>query len=309
MLPDFNRLKVFFHIYSSQSIVAAAARLNITPSAISQSLNKLEAEIGIPLFTRLHKRLVPTLAGTRLFEIVDPFVKNLDTGLPSIRRAREKPHGVLRLGAPVEFGKHYFPSIFARFRKRYPEVIFNMKLGPPDVLLPMTREGKLDFAIVDVFLTQEKFQNYLGIYSIEPLVSEELLLACSREYHNLKIMDNYSFDNLKSKEFISYQAHSLDIKKWFRHHFGRFGKDINVVLSVGDLHAVISGIKNSMGLGIVSSHLVWDEINSGEIVPVSTGHEEIINQISLVQFQDKIPNITEKSFLLFLKKELSTLKF
>ena len=89
----------------------AAARDSLR--AAEAESNKLEAEIDTPLFTRLHKKLVPTLAGTRLFAIVEPFVKELEVGIPAIKRAREEPHGLLRIGAPVEFGKQYFPSIFA----------------------------------------------------------------------------------------------------------------------------------------------------------------------------------------------------
>ena len=57
MLPDFNRLKVFYHIYRTGSVVAAADELCLTQSGVSQHLQKLENEIGMPLFTRLHKNL------------------------------------------------------------------------------------------------------------------------------------------------------------------------------------------------------------------------------------------------------------
>ncbi|MBI9090927.1 MAG: LysR family transcriptional regulator [Desulfobacterium sp.] len=304
MLPDFNRLKVFFHVFSNQSIVAAAAELNITQSAISQSIHKLEAEIDTPLFTRLHKRLVPTLAGTRLFAIVEPFVKELEIGIPAIKRAREEPHGLLRIGAPVEFGKQYFPLIFAQFREQHPEVIFDLKLDSPDVLLSLTGEGELDFAFVDVFLTQEKFRDDMGIYSMEPLIDEEVIMACSREYHDKHIGHDHSFDNLRSKAFISCQTHGLDLKKWFKHHFERSEKNLNIILSVDNHHAVISALKSSMGLGVVASHLVWDGIQSGRIVPITTGQNEVINRISLVQLQEKVPNLTEKSFLAFFKNRL-----
>ncbi|RLE03892.1 MAG: LysR family transcriptional regulator, partial [Bacteroidetes bacterium] len=62
MLPDFNRLKVFYYIYSLKSIAAAARQLHISQPAVSQHLKKLEAEINTSLFVRLHKRMVPTSA-------------------------------------------------------------------------------------------------------------------------------------------------------------------------------------------------------------------------------------------------------
>lgn len=81
MLPDFNRLKVFYHIYRSGSVVAAADELHLTRSGVSQHLQKLENEIGVPLFTRLHKKLLPANGADKLFDIVSPFVDNLSVGV------------------------------------------------------------------------------------------------------------------------------------------------------------------------------------------------------------------------------------
>ena len=49
---DFNRIKVFYYIFSNQSVAKAARELNITQSAVSQQLKKLELEIKTRLFTR-----------------------------------------------------------------------------------------------------------------------------------------------------------------------------------------------------------------------------------------------------------------
>ena len=67
MLPDFNRLRVFFHVHQARSVGAAAAALHVTQSAVSQSLAKLEAELGAQLFVRRHRAIVATAAGEALF--------------------------------------------------------------------------------------------------------------------------------------------------------------------------------------------------------------------------------------------------
>ena len=74
MLRNLDRLKVFYHVFARGSVISAAKNLNVSQSAVSQSLQKLESEIKSPLFTRLHKQLVPTAAGERLFAIVKPFI-------------------------------------------------------------------------------------------------------------------------------------------------------------------------------------------------------------------------------------------
>ena len=304
MIPDFNRLKVFYYIYANQSVVGAAKELNITQSAISQHLKKLEDEMRIQLFTRLHKRLVPTAEAERLFGILQPFFLELETGLRSIKQAKIKPSGILRIGAPAEFGKAYFPGIFASFRNKYPDVTFSLKLGDPSILLPMVSQGQLDFALVDVFLAQNPVFTGLGIYSIEPIFEEEMILACSAEYCDTVLKHDFSFENLISKEYISFLTNAVGLKSWFRHHFGKSSVKPNVVMTVDSVQAAISGIKHHMGMGIIVSHLVYDDIKSGEIIPITTDKKDIINQISLVQLQDKIPSLTDKTFQSHFKSEM-----
>lgn len=304
MLPDFNRLKVFYYIFLQTSVAGAAKELNITPSAVSQSLNKLEEELKSPLFTRLHKKLVPTLAGIELFQIVQPFIKQLEQGIEGIVKRRQIPSGILNIGAPIEFGKFYFPGLFAAFRKLYTDVIFSMKLGDPARIFPLINSGELDFGLVDVFLTKEQISKDFGNYSIEPLIDEEVIMACSKEYYDREIQNDHSFKNLVKKEFISYQKSSLPLINWFKHHFNKYSVDLNRVMTVDSHQAVISGIKSHIGLGVIAAHIVSREIKKSQIIPIRTDIKDIINKISLVQLQDKIPTLTEKTFINFLKKDI-----
>ena len=304
MLPDLNRLKVFYHIYASRSVVEAGRQLSITQSAVSQQLKKLEGELKTRLFTRLHKRLVPTPQADSLNEVLVPFSMQLEQCVRSIQEGRERPSGNLRVGAPVEFGKTYFPAIIASFRREFPEVTFSLSLGDPAELIPMLSRGELDFAMVDVFLTQNPILGDLSIYSIRRIVNEEVILAGSRSYCEQTLERDFSLDNLLAKDFITYRHDALALKNWFRHHFKLLSPKIRIVLTVDSLQAVISAIEHDLGLGIVASHLVYDQIQAGDIVPIATGQPEIVNRISLVQLQDKVPGLTEKTFLRHMMREI-----
>ncbi len=304
MLPDFNRLKVFYYVFSGKSVGKAADELNITPSAVSQSLAKLEAELKVALFTRLHKRIVPTSAGDHLFSILEPFMADLEKGIKDIRQAKQKPSGILKIGSPIEFGKSYFPRMIAVFREKYPEVIFSLKLGDPSVIFPMIKSGELDFGLVDAFLTKEQIMGDFGIYSVEPIIEEEVILGCSKAYYDKEIQGDHSFEHLVKKEFISYEKSSLTLRNWFKYHFHKFSLDLNRVLTVDSHQAVISGIKNSLGLGVIAAHIVSRDIRKGLIVPIRTHKKDVINKISIVLLQDKVPNLTEKTFITAFKDDI-----
>lgn len=304
MLPDLNRLKVFYFIFAYKSIAMAAKELHITASAVSQALSKLEAELTVLLFTRLHRKLIPTSAGKALFQLVAPFIRDLEASIGKIIQSKQVPSGMLRIGAPIEFGKSYFPGVFAAFRRTYPEVVFTMKLGDPSEIFSMISSGELDFGLVDMFFIRDREAWDLGIYSSEPLVEERVILACSKAYYDREIKGDHSFENLVSKEFISYQKTSLTLRTWFKYHFNRFSIDLNRVMTVDSHQAVINGILNHVGMGIVAAHIVGNAIDKGQIIPVATQKKDVINKISLVQLQDKVPSLTEKTFIRFLKSDI-----
>ena len=301
MLPDFNRLKVFYYIYAENSIVAASRLLHLTQPAVSQQLRKLEHELQAPLFIRLHKKLVPTEAAKRLFALVQPFVDNLQGEIEDIAQPLDRPAGILRIGAPREFGKEYLPLLAHSFRQNYPDVRFRFSFDENVPLLNRLKNGDLDFVLFDFFMPQAQFDTP-QLFSIDPLVDEELILACSWDYYQREIEGDHSFVKLAGKSFISDEDELVFLQHWFRHHFRKVPAKLNVVMTTNSHEALISGLRLGMGLGLTSTHLVYEDLTAGRIVPITTGRKNSISWIALVQLQDKVPSLTEKSFISHLRQ-------
>jgi DNA-binding transcriptional LysR family regulator len=297
MLPDFNRLKVFYFVYHHGSTAMAAKKLHVTQPAVSQHLKKLEAEIGARLFTRMHKGLAPTSAGETLYGIVKPFMDNIERNIEQIQMAHEGPRGRLRIGAPVEFGEKVLPGICARFRKQHPHVSFHLEMGHPRILLPLVKEGRLDLAFADIFSQKGIHSRELSLFEIQPVTDEKLVMVCSRSYHDQYIRGDYSLENLKERDFVAYQEHAPAIRSWFRHHFDKIAIHPHIIISVESVRSVITFVRHHMGLGIVPYHFIDHLLVKGELILIPGSKTEIINRISLVQLQDKVPTILEKRFL------------
>ena len=296
MLPDLNRLKVFYYIFRNGSVVTAARELNLTQPAVSQQLQKLEAELRVPLFTRLHKKLVPTTAGIKLFQLAEPFITRLEQEIPYLRQPLERPSGLLRIGAPREFGKEYLPRFCHQFRHLYPDVQFRLKFKESVPLLTMIQEGDLDFALVDVYFNKGELPGFPDIFSMDPLLKEVMILTCAKDYAEQYIKGDHSFASLLKREFITDEDDPSILDLWFRHHFKKIPDNLDIVMTLDSHEALISGIKLGMGLGVATAHLMWEELLSGELVPIRTKAADMVNMISLVQLQDKVPTLTEKTF-------------
>ncbi len=301
---DLNRLRFFYFVYRERSVSHAAQQLHVTPSAVSQQLHKLENEIGVHLFTRLHKRLAPTAEGERLHTLIKPVFDQLVSGLQEIQNSRSAVSGMIRIGAPTELGKQYFPGMIAAFRKQYQNTRFSLILGNTEKILEMLKEGKLDSAVIDLFLQQEQYFNELGIFHIEPLVDETIILACSKRYYEQHLVNDLSMENLLEQPFISYDSSSRAVMGWFKHHYDRKGVSVNTVLMVDSVQAVVESVKSDIGLGVVTRNSIMQPEGEDDFVTITSGRDEIVNKISLVQLQDKIPTYTEKKFHSHLKEFL-----
>ncbi|TKB06165.1 LysR family transcriptional regulator [Desulforhopalus sp. IMCC35007] len=303
MLPDFNRLKVFYHIYNEQSSTAAARQLHITQSGVSQHLKKLEEEMQAVLFTRVKRRLVPTAAGIKLYEIVKGFMVELEYGVQTIHETTERPAGLLRIGAPSEFGKNYIPLIFASFKRAYPDVSLYLELGDPKHLFSMVAEGNLDFAYIDILPIFIDTPGGVSSYTIDTVVCEEFVLACSERYYNRYIVKP-SFDTLVGLEFIAYKRDPALLLSWFDLHYGTTPSKLKVAFTVDSAQAIIAAIEEDLGLGITVSHLMRKQIAEGAIVPITITSKKLKNTIACVRFRDKKQTITETAFQTHLVKEL-----
>jgi DNA-binding transcriptional LysR family regulator len=307
MVQNLDRLKVFYYVYSQKSVAGASEVLNVTQSAVSQSLQKLEKDLRTALFIRLHKKLIPTAAAERLFRVVDSFMSDMEVFTKELDHGRESPFGELRIGAPPEFGKAYLSQILAEFRSSYKDVTFSITFGSPEKLLPMLKEGRIDFVLLDEFLTNQSYKEGHDLFLFEAVVEEEVILACSKKYYEKQIAGDCSFELLLQQDYIAYKNDMQIVRKWFENHFSRHRVKLNKVLSVDNHEAVASSILHDMGLGVVSSHLAREELESGSMIKIRTDKADIINKISLVQLMDKIPTLTERVFSEFLIRTFQTM--
>lgn len=86
---DLNRLRVFYYSCALKSFALVAKELNVSRSAISQSLKSLEGEVGISLFVQKHREIIPSEAGKILFESIEPLFATINGTLEQLKIAKQ----------------------------------------------------------------------------------------------------------------------------------------------------------------------------------------------------------------------------
>ncbi|HTE79442.1 MAG TPA: LysR family transcriptional regulator [Reyranella sp.] len=122
MEPDLNALAVFALVAEERSFRAAANRLGVTRSAVSQTIRRLEGNLGIALVLRTTRSVSLTEAGERLYVEIAPAVAEMRAALEKTGTLTRRPRGRLRL-AVSSIAEHFLSGPFvAGFAEANPEV-------------------------------------------------------------------------------------------------------------------------------------------------------------------------------------------
>ncbi len=96
---NINDLIAFSIVAEERSFTRAAARLNISQSALSHAIKGLEARLGLRLLTRTTRTVAPTLAGEDLLATLTPCFERIETRLLALNENRDQPTGTVRIVA------------------------------------------------------------------------------------------------------------------------------------------------------------------------------------------------------------------
>lgn len=140
--------RVFYHVAQEGGFSRAAQRLHISQSAVSQSVKKLEQQLGHRLLTRNSRRIGLTAEGRRLLPRVREAILSLEEIGRQFDTDKTKHAGTVRLGAGDTVFRYYLLDILKRFHAAYPAIRFQVTNRTSEPLTRMMREGTLDLAIV-----------------------------------------------------------------------------------------------------------------------------------------------------------------
>ena len=119
---DFGELNAFMVVAKERNFTRAAAKLGTSQSTLSQTINRLEARLGLRLLTRTTRSVAPTEAGERLLETLQPAFEDIDSKLAALTELREKPAGVVRINATEHVAQTVLWPTLRRLLPNYPDV-------------------------------------------------------------------------------------------------------------------------------------------------------------------------------------------
>jgi LysR family hydrogen peroxide-inducible transcriptional activator len=126
----------------------AAEQCHVSQPSLSAQLAQLEEILGVPLFERDRRRVLPTAAGKELVERARRLLLDADAFLGAARRAGDPLSGTLRLGVIPTISPYLLPVVAPALRKAYPRLSVLWREDKTEVLVRDLERGVLDAALV-----------------------------------------------------------------------------------------------------------------------------------------------------------------
>jgi LysR family transcriptional regulator for metE and metH len=144
---DTRSLELLEAVAADGTLTAAARRLHVSQPALSQRLANLEAHVGLRLFDRQGRRLVPTAAGRRLQHTTTSVLAELRAAARDLDDLRHGRTGVLRFASQCSTNYQWLPPIVHDFGERWPGVEVRIEAIEGDEPIDALLADRLDVAL------------------------------------------------------------------------------------------------------------------------------------------------------------------
>jgi DNA-binding transcriptional LysR family regulator len=118
-MDKLSEFQCFIQVASTGSFTGAAASLGITPSGASKQVKSLEARLGARLFNRTTRHVSLTEIGRTFQERIGPVLAGVEEAELAVSELSDEPRGLLRIGAPMDFGRAHLSGPIAAFAETY----------------------------------------------------------------------------------------------------------------------------------------------------------------------------------------------
>lgn len=206
--------RIFYVVAKNKHMTKASKELCISQPAISQSIKKLEDQLGGILFIRSNKGMELTEEGKMFYEYVKGSLELIKTAENNFTHFKDLSQGEIKVGISTSLTKVILLDSLKKFHEDYPNIKINIKNELTKNLLSDLQNGKLDFVIFNEsnikesnvklnelkklkqsFIYNNKYYNFSNkIYSLNELNSLPLILQ-NKESNSRQYLDSFMAQN------------------------------------------------------------------------------------------------------------------
>lgn len=184
MVNYFSRKDLIYTVYQERSISKAAQKLFISQPSLSVMIQKIEEEVGVPLFDRTCKPIRLTEAGREYIKATEEIIHIEKAFENYLEACQELQTGSLTIGSNQLLSSLVLPRYIGRFIEKYPNIHLNLVDDNSVILENMAISGQLDLVLDNHPLDRSIFEQQI-------LRKEHLILAVPKRFECNRELEMY----------------------------------------------------------------------------------------------------------------------
>lgn len=264
-------LRTFKTVYETGSLSAAARELYISQPGASLHLDSLENQLGIRLYDRGARKLVPTEQGKALYNSIFEIFKDLE-------EVEKKYHKCNNNKVSLSIGMCF--ETFQMILEPYIRTIdFDLvsKFGDYHEMLYDLDRGMLDFVI-----SSQKKDNFNLVYT--PFAKEKIMLIAGSktDLSGFSTQDKDKLEAWLRNQVWFGTANDMEhLQNFWSHNFKKRA-NISPNYIVPNISSIIRCLSNNNGLAVAPDFLCKEQIKNGEIISIWEGYRPLENELHFV---------------------------
>jgi len=289
MLPGIETrlLRIFGAVAESGSLVRAAAKLHLTPSALSHALKDLEAQLGCLLFDRTGKKMILNQAGEQFLNDIQSPLAALDQAALSLKKLGKWGQTRLRIGAAASICQHILPTVIRELKRSHDKIELQVESGDTAELVGLLRAGKVDLGIG---LAPE---HQSGLDS-RVIFRDELMFVFAPS-HPWSSAKTISREDLARQPLILYQRSSVTAQI-VADYFKDLGVVPSTIMEIGNIEAIKELVQLNLGVSVLAPWSADRELTRGRLKLRPLGTKPLTREWVVMAIAGRRLNLPEELF-------------
>lgn len=289
---NIETLRIFRDVIAHRSFSLGAAANNVSQSAATQSVHRVEKHFDVQLVDRGKRPFVLTPEGEACYEGFREVLELFDAVDGRVRSLRKEITGVVKVAAIYSVGLHDMRQCMQDFMRRYPKANVRLEYLRPNKVYDSVTNSEVDLGIVS-------YPTASANMSVIPLRSEKMVVVC-RPDHALADRKTISAEHLDSHDFVAFERDLL-IRKEIDRYLRKRSVSVRVAMEFDNIETIKEAVGVGAGVSILPEPTVRTEAKSGQLTAIPLAFPQLERPIGIIHRQRKVFTPTMVKFVELLK--------
>lgn len=280
--------RIFCDVVHYQSFSRGAEVNNISQSAATQSIHRLEKQLGVQLIDRSKRPFVLTPEGKICYDGFHEILETYDSVVSRVQASKSQTGGVIRVAAIYSVGLHDMSKCMREFMKQEPKTKIRLEFLHPDKVYEAVINSEADLGVIS-------YPTATSELNVIPLRSEEMVVVMPPD-HPLAKSRSIPIERLEGLDYVAFD-HDLPIRRETDRHMRAHGVRVNIVTEFDNIETIKQAIEVGMGVSLLPAPSVLDDLEARRLAAISLEAPKISRPIGVIYRRRKIFSAQTTQFI------------